>query len=71
MASLNIEFHESLCRVGRSALLLTFTRQIHDGVRRYPGTTFSWPQRADEAVREHDALIDAVAAHDVDLARRL
>ena len=71
MASLNIEFHESLCRVGRSPLLLSFMRQVHDGVRRYPGTTFSWPERAGEAVREHDELVDAVAAHDVELAGRL
>ena len=71
MAAVNIELHESLCRVGRSPLLLTFMRQVHDGVRRYPGTTFAWPGRALEAIAEHDALIDAVAAHEADAAGQI
>lgn len=71
MADLNIEFHESLCRVGRSPLLLSFMRQVHDGVRRYPGTTFSWPGRALEAVAEHDALVDSIERHEADTAGRI
>ena len=43
MASLNIQFHESLCRVGRSPLLLTFMQQIHDGVRGIPARRFRGP----------------------------
>jgi DNA-binding GntR family transcriptional regulator len=71
MAALNIEFHESLCEVGRSPLLLYFMKQVHDRVRRYPGTTFSHGTRAAEAVAEHDALIDAVERHDEDAAGRI
>ncbi len=71
MADLNFEFHEGLCRAGRSPLLLYFMRQVHDRVRRFPGTTFSHGERALASVREHDAILDAVEARDAELAGRL
>jgi DNA-binding GntR family transcriptional regulator len=71
MAALNFDFHEGLCRAGRSPLLLYFMRQVHDRVRRFPGTTFSYGDRALESVAEHEAILDAVEARDAELAGRL
>ena len=71
MLELNIEFHEAIARASRNGLLLQFMRQIHDWVRRFPDTTFSYRGRAAEAAREHDALLEALARRDPDGAERI
>jgi DNA-binding GntR family transcriptional regulator len=68
MAERNLVFHEALCGAGRNELVLRFLRQIHDMLRRFPGTTFSVPGRAFQALAEHDELLDAIANHDADRA---
>lgn len=71
MANLNLEFHERLCDASRNRLLMQLMQQVHDTVRRFPGTTLSEPGRAEEAMLEHQALIDAIAAHDGDRAETI
>lgn len=71
MRELNIEFHEQVARAGRNTMLLQFIRQIHDWVRRFRDSTFSYPGRAIEAVEEHDALLDALGRRDPDAAERI
>src|SRR5437867_6704541 len=71
MVELNIEFHEAVARASRNALLLQFMRQIHDWVRRFSETTFAYRGRATEAVKEHEALLDALKRHDSDAAERI
>jgi DNA-binding GntR family transcriptional regulator len=64
MAQLNVEFHTALARASRNEMLQRFVDQVHQAVRRFQRTTFSAPGRADEAVREHVAIIDAVERQD-------
>jgi len=64
MASLNVEFHTALARASRNEMLQRFVDQVHQAVRRFKRTTFSEAGRADEAVREHLAIIEAVKAQD-------
>lgn len=71
MASLNLEFHEFLCGASRNRLLMQLMRQVHDTVRRFPGTTLSVPGRAVQAIREHEALVDAIADHDGERAETI
>jgi DNA-binding GntR family transcriptional regulator len=71
MLNLNIEFHETVCRASRNSLLLQFMRQIHDWVRRFSDTTFSYPGRSSTAVAEHEALLDALERRDPDEAERV
>ncbi len=73
MAELNIELHEAICQAAHNGMLVHFMRQIHDWVRRFggPDTTFSHPGRADEALVEHERIVDAIEAGDADLAGRL
>jgi DNA-binding GntR family transcriptional regulator len=71
MVELNIEFHEAVARASRNALLLQFMRTIHDWVRRFSDTTFSYRGRATEALKEHEALLDALKQRDSDAAERI
>lgn len=64
MAGLNVEFHTALARASRNEMLQRFVDQVHQAVRRFRRTTFSEPGRADEAVREHLAIIEAVKKQD-------
>jgi hypothetical protein len=64
MASLNVEFHTALARASRNEMLQRFIDQVHQAVRRFKRTTFSEPGRADEAVREHVAIIEAIKNQD-------
>jgi DNA-binding GntR family transcriptional regulator len=73
-AEINLRFHEELCRTTRNELLLYLLGQVHDRVRRFPGTTFSVPGRTVSAPNEHDELLEAIEARDrvraQDLAER-
>lgn len=71
MAELNIQFHEALCEAARNTMLLRFMRQIHDWVRRFGETTLSAADRAEYALAEHRAMLDAVARGEASLAERL
>lgn len=71
MVELNLEFHEAVARASRNALLLQFMRQIHDWVRRFSETTFSYGRRAAEALKEHEALVEALKRRDSDAAEQI
>jgi DNA-binding GntR family transcriptional regulator len=71
MVELNIEFHEAIARASRNGLLLQFTRQIHDWVRRFTDTTFSHRGRAAASLKEHDELLDALGRRDPESAERI
>lgn len=71
MVELNIEFHEAIARASRNGMLLQFIRQIHDWVRRFSDTTFSYRGRAVESNKEHEALLDALSRRDPDTAERV
>jgi DNA-binding GntR family transcriptional regulator len=68
MASINVSFHELICKVSRNGLLFEFMQQVHDRVRQFPATTFSRPERRALVIAEHARIIDAIEARDSDKA---
>ncbi len=66
MAVLNVEFHTALARASRNQLLQRLVDQVHQAVRRFTRTTFSEPGRAEAAVDEHRAIIEALRLQDAD-----
>jgi DNA-binding GntR family transcriptional regulator len=71
MARLNLVFHTAVAAAARNSLLVQFLEQIHQLVRRFPGTTFQHPERAEGAVEEHEQLIAAIRAGDAERARTI
>jgi DNA-binding GntR family transcriptional regulator len=69
--ALSNEFHQALASAAHNAMLLRFIMQAQDWTRRVGTPTVSLPGRRGAAVREHDALIEAIAARDADSAERL
>jgi DNA-binding GntR family transcriptional regulator len=52
-------------------MLLRFMRDVHDRVWRFPASTFAYPGRAEQAIREHEEIIEAIEAHDPKSAHNL
>lgn len=71
MSEINLRFHETLCRATRNDFLLYLTQQVDDRLRRFPGTTLSYPGRAASMLEAHEALIGAIERRDAELASSL
>jgi DNA-binding GntR family transcriptional regulator len=71
MAAANRRFHEALWNAARSNTLIDVLRRMQDHLRRYPESTLREPGRWEEALREHEQLIDLIEAGDADGARTL
>lgn len=74
LATLNFWFHEVILKSTHNATLINFMGQIHASLRRATRTTLAYPGRAEEALEEHEALIEALKGQDADeselIARR-
>jgi DNA-binding GntR family transcriptional regulator len=68
---LDTEFHHCTYKASGNSVVVSLMQQLHDRVRRFPGSTFTFGDRMHEVVAEHDALIDALAAHDADRAAEI
>jgi DNA-binding GntR family transcriptional regulator len=64
MARLNFEFHDAVCATSRNSFLLEMLRKAHDTHHRYPGSTFSLPERAAGSLQEHEEILQAIETSD-------
>lgn len=71
MFRINREFHDQIGRASRNETLVHFLQQIRFTFDRYGPTTMSHPGRAEDAVLEHRAVIEAISRHDGIGAERL
>ncbi len=68
LAALHLPFHVALCEAAHNTMLLRFTHDIHDWVRRFHGAPLAAGDRADAAVAEHQSVLDAIERGDAQLA---
>jgi DNA-binding GntR family transcriptional regulator len=61
MAERNLSFHAAIADAARNEMLSDFMTRAHAWVRLIPTTTLSHPGRAEKAVAQHEAIIDAIA----------
>lgn len=64
----NRDFHRLLVAAAKNPFLDRFMQQIENAVRRLPTTTYFAPDRPRTGLQEHQAIIEAVAAGDQELA---
>lgn len=71
MAAGNREFHQAIWRASHNDSLSDLLQRLDMHVARYPSTTLSQPGRWAEANLEHQAIIAAIEAQDVERAHDL
>lgn len=67
-ASWNLQFHRAMYEIARNRYLLPAITDLQDSVSLLAGTTLATSGRNAEVFREHEAIIDAVEARDLDAA---
>ena len=71
VVALDTEFHDLLYRASRNERLGQLLSQLREHIQRYRTETLSNPARMKVALEEHRKIVEALAARDGDLARRL
>lgn len=61
---LNLSFHRAIRDAAGNHLLHRFLEQVEYGVRRFGSTTLQLPGRAEEALGEHDDIVEAIVNKD-------
>lgn len=71
LARLNERFHNLIYVAARNEYLRAALDALRSSLALLPGTTYSSPGRAAEALEQHAALIEAIASREYELAGRL
>jgi DNA-binding GntR family transcriptional regulator len=69
--ALDLAFHRLIRRIADNRYVDRSLLQIENAVRRFRDTTYLVAGRAEESLREHEKLGEAIIAGDADLAERL
>jgi DNA-binding GntR family transcriptional regulator len=70
LLSANHELHGCIYRAANNRYLVRTLNSLTDELAQLRGTTFSWPKRPPDALKEHRAIVDAIARHDADAAEK-
>src|SRR6201981_3967375 len=65
---INTEFHEAIYEASRNAFLADQTRKLRNQVAAYRRRVTRMPNRIADTVREHEAIMQAILAHDPERA---
>lgn len=68
LARLNLTFHRLLREASENPYLDRFLIQVEHAVRRFGRSTYESPERLQQTLAEHKAIIDAIASGDADTA---
>jgi len=71
MAMANNHYHQSVWEASRNVALIDLLNRLRMHLARYPETTLSYPGRWAEALREHQAITEAIVARDTAAAAAL
>ena len=70
LVSINKELHNCIYRAARNRYLLRTLTSLQNELEQLRGTTFSWPGRPKDALREHRAIVRAIQRQDADAAEK-
>jgi DNA-binding GntR family transcriptional regulator len=68
LALINRELHSAIYVAAHNRYLQRTLQELHDALTLLPSTTFSVPGRSEEAIHEHEQVIDAIEHRDADAA---
>jgi DNA-binding GntR family transcriptional regulator len=71
MAAANRAAHEAIWAAGHNGTLVDLLTRLNNHLSRYPATTLALPGRREEARKEHEAIIQAIADRDAERAAEL
>lgn len=66
----NVRFHDVIYTVAGNPMLERVGRDLRESVRRFTTLPFASPERVDDVLREHRAILEALKAHDPDAAEQ-
>ena len=66
----NKELHGCIYRAANNRYLVRNLQSLQDELAQLRGTTFAWPKRPAEALKEHSAIVRAIERHDADAAEK-
>jgi DNA-binding GntR family transcriptional regulator len=70
-SDVNIEFHQSIIRLSRNAVLIDLAENLFTHMRMIRRTTIGEKDRADRSIRDHMNIIEALEARLIDRAEDL
>jgi DNA-binding GntR family transcriptional regulator len=70
-SDVNIEFHQTIIRLSRNAVLLGLAANLFTHMRMIRRTTIGEQDRADRSIRDHMNIIEALEARETDRAEHL
>lgn len=71
LASLNRTFHAEVWRASYNEALIDLLTRLNLHLLRYPMTTLSYPGRWEQALEEHDQIVQAIRLRDPHQAQRI
>ena len=66
----NEELHGCIYRAANNRYVVRTLQSLHDELEQLRGTTFEWPGRPVDALKEHAAIVRAIERHDPDAAEK-
>jgi DNA-binding GntR family transcriptional regulator len=70
LLAINKELHGCIYRAANNRYLVRTLQSLQDELEQLRGTTFSWPGRPKEALKEHRAIVQAIERHDARAAEK-
>ncbi len=70
-SEVNIEFHQTIIRLSRNAVLIDLAENLFTHMRMIRRKTIGEKDRADRSIRDHMNIIEALEARDTDRAEEL
>ncbi len=70
LVAINKELHNCIYRAAKNRYLLRTLESLQNELEQLPGTTFSWPGRPKEALKEHQAIVKAIQNQDAAVAEK-
>ena len=70
LRAINTELHACIYRAANNRYLVRSLQSLHDELEQLRGTTFSFPGRPADALKEHTAIVRGIERRDADAAEQ-